>query len=177
VRVRIHGTDLPGRDWGDDGHGGTCYENVHVGVQERRDPAELRRADARTVTWDVDIDVVTKDGELDFRGPHVQGKRGDRFVYLTWGTVSGDEFTMFRRAKLMLGAIDPEIVRAADTDGHRLVGTLGLTGGDGGPRCAAVRPPVIEWVAEGARTRSGGRRTGGRFATARIAKSSTPASS
>jgi hypothetical protein len=148
VRVRIHGTDLPGRDWGDDRHGGTCYENVHVGVQERRDAAQLHRADAREVTWDLDVDVVTKDGELDFRGPCVQGKRGDRFVYLTWGTVADDGFTMFRRAKLMLGAVEPATLRAADAAGHRLVGTLGLTGGDGGPRCAAVRPPVIEWAAE-----------------------------
>ena len=133
VRVRIHGTDLPGRDWGDDLHGGTCYENVHVGVQERREPAQLHRADTREVTWDLEVDVVTKDGELDFRGPCVQGKRGDRFVYLTWGTV---------------GAVEPATLRAADRAGQQLVGTLGLTGGDGGPRCAAVRPPVIEWAAE-----------------------------
>ena len=148
VRVRIHGTDLPGRDWGDDLHGGTCYENVHVGVQERREPAQLHRADTREVTWDLEVDVVTKDGELDFRGPCVQGKRGDRFVYLTWGTVGADGFTMFRRAKLMLGAVEPATLRAADRAGQQLVGTLGLTGGDGGPRCAAVRPPVIEWAAE-----------------------------
>ena len=111
-------------------------------------PRELHRADAPEVSWDLDVDVVTKDGELDFRGPCVQGKRGDRFVYLTWGTVADDGFTMFRRAKLMLGAVAPATLRAADTAGHRLVGTLGLTGGDGGPRCAAVRPPAIEWAAE-----------------------------
>ncbi len=55
---------------------------------------------------------------------------------------------MFRRAKLMLTAVDPAVVLAADADGRRLVGALRLTGGDGGPRCAAVRPPAIEWTVE-----------------------------
>jgi hypothetical protein len=78
----------------------------------------------------------------------VQGPKGERFVYLSWGTVDeSGAFEMFRRAKLMLGAIEGDLISAADRPGHRLVGTLGLTGGDGGPRCAAVRPPMIDWTA------------------------------
>ncbi len=146
--VRIVGTDLPGREWGDRRPEGCRYVNIHVGLQERREPVQLRPADAREVVWDLEIDVVARDGALDFRGLCVQGKRRERFVYLTWGTVSDGDFTMFRRAKLMLGAVDPAVVRAADADGRCLVGTLRLTGSDAGPRCAAVRPPAIEWTAE-----------------------------
>lgn len=136
------GTELPGGRWGD-------YQGVHVGIQCRRDVEELVAGDADRAMWDVHVDVVEKDDGLDFRGPHVQGTRGERFLYLSWGEVAGDgSFHMFRRAKLMLAAVDAAVVRAADRPGARLVGTLGLTDGRGGPRCAAVRPPVITWTAE-----------------------------
>lgn len=148
MHVRIVGTDPPGREWGDLRPDGCRYANIHVGLQERREPVQLHPADAGEVVWDLEIDVVAREGDLDFRGPCVQGKRGERFVYLTWGAVADGDFAMFRRAKLMLSAVDPAVVRAADADGRRLVGALRLTGGDGGPRCAAVRPPAIEWTAE-----------------------------
>ncbi len=146
--VRIVGLDAPGRRWPDPHPDGCTYENVHVGVQRRRDVIDLYPADVLEATWDLTIDVVDADGGIDFRGPYVQGKRDDRFLYLSWGTV-GDagEFEMFRRAKLMLGAIAQQLIRSANRPGQRLVGTLSLTGGDGGPRCAAVRPPNIDWNA------------------------------
>ena len=145
--VRIVGVELPGRSWGDPRPEGACYENIHVGIQRKRDVVEQIPADTVEATWDLEIDVTSKDGALDFRGPFVQGKRGDRFLYLCWGTVADGDFTMFRRAKLMLSAVETATLRRADRAGHGLVGRLGLTGGDGGPRCAAVRPPAIEWTA------------------------------
>jgi Family of unknown function (DUF5990) len=149
--VRIVGTDLPGRDWCDPRSDGLQYENVHVGVQRRQDVVDWFPSDASIAVWELTIDTVPKDGAIDFRGPSVHGKPGDRFLYLSWGTVDDDgNFEMFRRAKLMLDAVDDKIVRAAQRAGNRLVGTLALTGGDGGPRCAAVRPPQIEWTAESA---------------------------
>ena len=62
------------------------YENVHVAVQDGRDPVGLVPGDAKARAWDVDVRVVTTDdGHVDFRGAAVHGKRGDRFLYLTWG--------------------------------------------------------------------------------------------
>jgi hypothetical protein len=55
---------------------------------------------------------------------------------------------MFRRAKLMFDAVPDELLRSAQAPGHRLVGTVNLTHGDGMPRCAAVRPPVVEWTVD-----------------------------
>lgn len=136
--VRIAGVNLPGRSWGG-------YENIHVGVQRKAEPVDLVRGDAAEATWEFEVDV-TETG--DFRGPHVQGRRGERFFYLTWGTVAGaGSFTMFRRAKLMLAPVDPAVIAAAAKPGHALVATLALTGGDGAPRCASVRPPAITWEA------------------------------
>jgi Family of unknown function (DUF5990) len=146
VRVTIRGHNLPGRQF----VAGDCdYDNVHVGVQERRDPVGLVPGDAESATWDVDVRLdVDADGNLDFKGPAVQGKRGERFVYLTWGNVGADgSFEMFRRAKLMLNRVDPQLVRGADRAGEQLVATIDLTDGRGGPRCARVDPPALTWSA------------------------------
>ena len=56
---------------------------------------------------------------------------------------------MFRRAKLMFDAVPDEVLRSAQSAGHSLVGTVKMTHGDGMPRCAAVRPPAVEWTVAG----------------------------
>jgi hypothetical protein len=127
--------------------GGGGYANVHVAVQRGDTVVELWPGDADSVEWLLDVKAVpTEDGGLDLRGPYVHGRRGDRFLYLSWGTVGSDgAFTMFRRAKLLLSAVDAATLTAANEPGARLVGRVHLTGPDGGPRCAAVRPPDIAW--------------------------------
>jgi Family of unknown function (DUF5990) len=150
VDVRVVGVELPGRTFDDRRRpDGLLYENVHVGIQHRREVVELVPGDAPRATWDLMVETRRNDGELDFRGPYVQGKRGDRFLYLSWGTVDQQgQFEMFRRAKLMLRAIDDDVVRAASVPGHRLVGTVKLTDSGGCPRCAAVWPPEIAWTVD-----------------------------
>jgi hypothetical protein len=78
----------------------------------------------------------------------VHGKKGERFLYLTWGDLGADgSFAMFRRAKLMIGDIEPALLAdAARTDGV-LVASLPLTDEHGCPRCARVKPPLITWRA------------------------------
>jgi hypothetical protein len=143
VQVEIQGVNLPGRVFCRPD--GSSMDNVHVGVQLGRIPAELVRADEPRARWQVDVEVVRKDGVPDFRGPAVQGKRGERFIYLTWGEVGpNDDFEMFRRAKLMLDRIPPELLESAIEVGC-LAAQVDLTGGDGGPRCARVDPPAIAW--------------------------------
>lgn len=145
VLVSITGVNLPGREFCRPD--GSVMTNVHVGLQVRSEPAELVRADAAEASWRFDIDVVEATGGLDFRGPAVQGKRGERFIYLTWGELGPDGgFEMFRRAKLMLHRIDQSLLAAACESG-RLLARVELTGVDGGPRCARVDPPAIEWRA------------------------------
>jgi Family of unknown function (DUF5990) len=102
MRLLLIGTDLPGRTFCDTA--GTPLDNVHVGVQMRTGPEDLVRGDAADARWELEIKTsIDKDGQRDFRGPAVHGRRGDRFIYLTWGNL--DEtgtFQMFRRAKLIL---------------------------------------------------------------------------
>jgi Family of unknown function (DUF5990) len=140
VVLEIHGHHFPGRVWHIDDE--PCH-NVHVGIQVGRDPADLVPGDSDEAVWRVDLKVVEGDAGLDFRGPAVQGRRGERFVYLIWGAVSAEgAFTMFRRAKLMLG--DLANVVWPDRPIQRLVVRVDLTDGCGGPRCARLRPPALE---------------------------------
>lgn len=124
MRLIIRGRRLPGLTCGP-------YANVHVGLQVRQEPVGLVPADAAAAEWVTEISATGGD----FRGPAVQGRKGERFVYLTWGTVAGESFTMFRRAKLMLADLpagaDEVTVEVDLTDEHGL------------PRCARLRPPAL----------------------------------
>jgi hypothetical protein len=145
MRITILGDDLPGRTFTSDG---VPLRNVHVAVQVGRDPVGLVPGDARSARWDVDVRAVIDGGGVDLRGPAVHGKKGERFLYLTWGEVGDDgSFDMFRRAKLMVGDIEPALLRVAAAGDGELVAALGLTDEHGCPRCARVRPPAISWRA------------------------------
>ena len=95
----------------------------------------------------LDCATSSTDSGTDVTGPYIQGRPGERFIYLSWGTVGAPgEFTMFRRAKLMLDDVEPGVLSAASRSG-RLVGRLGLTDPKGHPVCARVRPPTVSWSA------------------------------
>jgi hypothetical protein len=140
LRIRIEGTTLPGRAFCE-------HEHVHIGVQFRAEAVDLVPGDAAEAIFEFDVDILpVDDGGWDFRGPYVHGKRGERFLYLTWGDhPPSGEFTMFRRAKLHLSCLDPDLVAGAAEPTHRLVARLALTDGRGGPRCASLRSPEIHW--------------------------------
>ena len=145
MKLVIQGIDLPGRTFCDPD--GIPLENVHVGVQLRTEAEDLVPGDASEARWELEIKTtIDVDGELAFRGPAVQGKRGERFVYLSWGNVDDyGTFHMFRRAKLMLNRVDRSLMRNAADDG-RLGARIQLTDDRGGPRCARVDPPAITWL-------------------------------
>lgn len=145
MRVNIQGYDLPGRSFC--GTNGEPYDDVRVGVQIRKNPEQLIPADADAAHWEIDVTVVAgPDGSLDFKGPAVHGKRVDRFLYLTWGNIDDNgDFGMFRRAKLMLNRVDPELVHAANSGANQLVGRVRLSDDHGTPRCARVDPPDLTW--------------------------------
>jgi hypothetical protein len=124
MRLVIRGHHLPGRNCGP-------YSDVHVGLQVRHDPHDLVPGDADRAEWVAD---VRTDGD-DSRGPAVQGRKGARFVYLTWGSYSGGTFTMFRRAKIMLA----DLPRGAE----EIIVEVHLTDDAGMPRCARLSEPAL----------------------------------
>jgi hypothetical protein len=150
VKVRIVGTELPGLSCAP-ADAPDRYGNVHVAVQRGREPFEPVPGDAAEAVWS--FEVTTRPGPegeagIDIGGPFAQGRKGERFMYLTWGAVDAHGFHMFRRAKLMLSDIPAAALTCAAAGEGTLVGRIGLTDGKGLPICARVRPPTITWTCE-----------------------------
>jgi hypothetical protein len=158
LRIRIDGVDLPGRSCGPSPERPGGHHNIHVGVQRRAAPDDLLdpvAADAGTATWSFDCRAAATPNGFDLTGPFIQGRPGDRFIYLCWGVVEENAgFTMFRRAKLMLNTVPASTLDAAMAAGQ-LVARIGLTDAKGNPVCAALRPPAIQWSAEAVDAASG----------------------
>ena len=105
----------------------------------------MHSGDKATASWTLDCTINSTDTGFDVRGDYVQGPRGRRFIYLSWGDVEVDgSFTMFRRAKLMIDDIPADVLADATLSG-RLVGRLSLLDHRGHPVCARVRD--ITWSA------------------------------
>ena len=126
----IRGAGLPGRQCG-------SYADVHVGLQVGSRPEGLVPGDAARAEWTTEVRVVETDDGRDFRGPAVHGRRGERFLYLTWGEYDGASFAMFRRPKLMLA----DAPAAED-----VVAEVNLSDGRGMPSCARLHEPAVRWA-------------------------------
>ena len=142
IPVRILGQNLPG----------LCFcehHAVHVGVQRetREHVIDPVPGDASEAVFTFTINVVrSDDGQIDFRGPVVQGKRGARFIYLSWGDLlPNGQFHMFRRAKIQLSALIEMGIADAAESGMEVEAVVNLTGDRGQPICASLRPPQISW--------------------------------
>lgn len=153
MQIRIEASDLPGSSCGPSPDRPGGYHNIHVGVQRRNRRDELLDpvpGDAPAATWTMECTAARSEAGADLKGPYIQGPPGGRFIYLSWVTVDdAGGASLFRRAKLWLDAVPPAVLDSA-LAGGLLLGRLGLTDPKGHPLCAAVRPPVIEWLAPAA---------------------------
>ena len=134
LSIRIEGSNLPGRTFAE-------HAAVHVGVQCRAEAADLVPGDAPEAVFDFSVDVLPAEGGgWDFRGPHVHGRRGERFLYLTWGDVGADgSFAMFRRAKLHLSSLDDGLIGRAAEPRPRPVVRAKAGAGDSSAAAASAR--------------------------------------
>ena len=147
MRIVIDAHDLPGRSCGPSPDRPDGYHNVHVGVQRRNRPGVLEGltpGDASSATWVLECNAKQTDDGFDVTGPFVQGRPGGRFIYLSWGTVDDEGFTMFRRGKLKLEAVPVDLLARA-VDAGELVARVGLTDHKGNPACADLRKSGVEW--------------------------------
>lgn len=120
---------------------------VAIAVQEGQ--AGKATITQRTLSQGQDLTFeipVTADAG-DFRGPYVQGKKGERFVYLTIGTSAGQPDSVWtRRAKIHLRDLPASALRT----GGRIRAEFDGTARDGGPLCATCPPLAPGWtVVEG----------------------------
>lgn len=139
MEVRIEVSPMPGAEFCEPKSGARSGPVV-LGIQRGREPEQPTPGDVAVATFRIEVSLVPGP---DWKGPHVQGRPGDRFIYLWWG--AGDPPVMFRRIKLMLAAVPPDVVTELTSRGGTLVGRLSGVGPDGTPTCAAIRPPRIAW--------------------------------
>lgn len=146
VEVAVDGFAMPGLSCAPS-TAGEQYTNVHVGVQRLREVVDLHPGDSPTAGWSFDVVTKGSGDDIDFGGPFVHGRRGDRFIYLSWGAVDAGGFRMFRRAKLHFADAAPEVLASAVETGH-LRCRVRMSDRCGDPRCARVRPPDAMWTSE-----------------------------
>jgi hypothetical protein len=141
VPVRIVGRRLPGSSW-------SGRHGIHLGIQRGGEVVGLVIGDAADAVFDIELEVVhgVDDESPDFRGPYVHGRRGERFLYLSWGEVDdAGTFTMFRRLKLHLGPLVEQSTPDQLVGAKRIQAVLELTDTRGRPIAASVRPPWVTW--------------------------------
>ncbi|MGI8879181.1 MAG: DUF5990 family protein [Jatrophihabitans sp.] len=130
MRITVRATHLLAR------RSSSKHPNLHIGLQVRQDAEGLVPADASSGEWTAEVLVIEQDGSRDFRGPAVHGKRGERFLYLSYGDVIDGSYTMSGRAKIML-----EDAPEADA----VTVTVVVSDDNGRLRTARLRPPVAGW--------------------------------
>ena len=112
---------------------------LQLGQDELVKPSSATRS---RISFDFAVEVVgdTVKGTFRLRGPAVQGRPGERFVYLRIGTYAGQKGTdVARRAKIGLEGITLKLIDAARA---KRAGVLEVqfagTDSKGGAACATV---------------------------------------
>lgn len=91
------------------------------------------------LAWTTEITVKSgTDGQPDFAGPAVHGKKGERFFYLSWSSDRFGHREMFRRIKVHLRELTAAQVAQATKTNGTLVARVHAVAKDGGPACASV---------------------------------------
>ena len=126
----------------------TVEDGVLFGLQSRRDADDPVPA-CSTTEFQTTIDVVRTDhSEVDFAGKHVHGRRGDRFIYISWGVPDQTEpFVMFARAKIKLGSIPDDLLERAAQQGRVLIVEMQATNTKGQPASVTIEATAIHWRA------------------------------
>ena len=115
-----------------------------VAVQKGRDEhVGISDVAAGKVAFDV---PVTFNDDDDWRGPFVQGPKGERFLYLVWGPrTAGGLVGQVGRTKVMLEQAVAAAGDAVAKGGHGLVAELDLVDEKGKPRLARLKPESVDW--------------------------------
>jgi hypothetical protein len=131
---------------------------AEFGLQEKSPGDWLIHAGKRTANGAVHFQCECRvslpaSAAPDFAGPFVHGKRGERFLYLSWkpknwqpGEPEPGPCVYLRRMKVHLRSITAQLVREALRAGAVIETTVEGRARDGGPACASV-PLIGGWKA------------------------------
>ena len=137
----FHCYNLPGREF--DGQ-----TEIRLGIQRGDSVREDVPADREEVVFTFPLRALfnPETAQVDFRGPFVQGKRDERFVYFVWGVRDGDHWITIRRAKFYLRFLDPERLNRARDSGQPISLRLEMTDAKGKPLTASIRESSFQFL-------------------------------
>ena len=115
---------------------------LQVGHGTGFEVAQVQRSTGNDLRFETTIAIAGDKSSPDFRGPAVQGRRGERFIYVNSGTYAREANSPWgRRLKIpLLGITHDMIERASASSGGLLETRVPGTARDGGPNCATVKP-------------------------------------
>ncbi|MFK7916516.1 MAG: DUF5990 family protein [Ilumatobacter sp.] len=120
-------------------------DGVRFGLQPKRGTVEHSGAH-RTTSFHTELDLRAEGTSFDFAGAHVHGRRGDRFLYVSWGVPDSDgPFVMFARAKVKLNSIDNALLDRIGDD-IIMVAEFQATNLAGQPASGTVAASDIHWA-------------------------------
>ena len=126
-----------------------AYRQIKLGIQKGNvdvlKPTTRRRAEA-IFSFDVRVEPASRRRALTFLGPHTQGPRSNRFIYLVWTGIAAGKRRMFRRIKIPLTSITRRHIQQAKESGGGLEGRIGGLDRNGGPACATVPLLGKGWI-------------------------------
>ena len=127
-----------GVDYGIQRGKGSDYETLYL-----QRPSNPRAQ----IVFDVPILVTDSDGVPNFGGPFVQGKPGERFLYVDIGKYAGQRNTNWaRRMKVPLGHINWTLIEQAAKSGKAIETRIPGTAKDGGPTAADTSKLQSAWA-------------------------------
>ena len=119
---------------------------LSVGLQSGRDDILRGRKSDDGIEFEIQIAAKpAPDGIPDFFGPLVHGTRGNRFLYVSWGTSEHTDHDMFRRLKLYLGPLSRKSFSQSGISwkmiekGSPIRLEVSGCGPDGTPHCGTAR--------------------------------------
>ncbi len=119
---------------------------IYLGIQFKQDILDETPINVQQKIFKVEIKVTEGKGGLpNFTGPFVFGKTGDKFLYLVWFMKTSKGNERFRRAKIKLNELSWEQIKAAISKQSPLRAQINLTDAKGGPICASLKAPYIQW--------------------------------
>ena len=121
---------------------------MFLGVQRGCEVVDITPAAVGEATFTPDFRLEDFDGVPNVLGSYAQGRRDERFFYLSWGKgESGATFEMFRRLKVHLSHLTWNHLRAHARRNAPLRVTIDMTDRCGGPLCGSAWPdnPAVSW--------------------------------
>ena len=122
---------------------------LRLGIQKGKEVIDDVPPETPEVTFTVPLRLkasLPAGAGFDFAGPFVQGKKGERFLYLCWGEQRvGEAWENVRRAKLPLRYVTEYRVDAAQRSGSPIRVAIDMTGARGDPLCATIPEDYLTW--------------------------------